>query len=73
MSNEPTDIHGPDSIMRTQTNVVAHCQVCGVQWQVRSANYEDAKGCTFCGAPESAISLVSEDPRTAGYPVTRDG
>jgi len=42
------------------TGKVAHCVVCGVQWQVRSDNNDDAKGCKFCGAPESAIVVTSE-------------
>jgi len=46
--------------------MVAHCQCCGVQWQVVDPNMGDAKGCTFCGAPEEAITVVSEAPGTGG-------
>ena len=42
------------------TEQVAHCQVCGVQWQVRSDSGADTKGCSFCDAPASAITIVSE-------------
>jgi len=50
----------------TPTEMVAHCQCCGVQWQVVDPNMGDAKGCTFCGAPEEAITVVSEAPGTGG-------
>lgn len=43
------------------TNKVAHCEVCGVQWEVKSPNNDDAKGCSFCGAPESAITIENEE------------
>ena len=52
------------------TELVAHCQVCGVQWSVKSPNREDAKGCEFCGAPARAITVVSEK---AGYGQGRRG
>jgi len=58
MTNYPTDVHGPASAARTPTYKVAHCQVCGVHWQVRGDS--DKKGCKFCGAPESAIVIESE-------------
>lgn len=44
------------------TNKIAICQVCGVQWQVKSPSLDDAKGCSFCDAPEDAIAVVSEKP-----------
>lgn len=43
------------------TGKVAKCQVCGVQWQVKSPNNDDAKGCSFCGASKAAISIIRED------------
>ena len=46
------------------TELVAHCQVCGVQWVVQSPDRADAKGCSFCDAPAKAITVVSEK---AGY------
>lgn len=64
MATYATDIHGPDSTARTQTNKVAHCAVCGVQWQVRGQ--ADVKGCAFCGASKSAISIEYEGPNRGG-------
>lgn len=61
-----TQIYGPSASAPAVTNKVAHCKLCGVQWQVRSQNGEDAKGCAFCGAPESAITIVSEAPDYSG-------
>lgn len=66
MTTYPTDMHGPFSEARVQTNEVAHCNVCKFQWQVRSPNRDDAKGCPFCGAPERAISIQSEAPGFGG-------
>jgi len=48
------------------THLVARCAVCGVSWQVRSENGDDAKGCSFCDAPEEAISITSEQPGYGG-------
>jgi len=62
----PTDIHGPAATARTQTDKVAICNVCGVQWQIRSGNNDDAQGCSFCDAPANAISIVSEAPVYGG-------
>ncbi len=47
---------------RTQTEQVAHCNVCGTEWQIRSfaTPPTDAQGCSFCGAGERAISISSE-------------
>ncbi len=42
------------------TGLVARCQICGAQWEVKSPTRADAKGCGFCGAPESAIIVESE-------------
>jgi hypothetical protein len=47
---------------RTQTNLVGHCKVCKTQWQIKSPSKADAKGCSFCDAPESAITVTSEEP-----------
>ena len=46
------------------TELVAHCQVCDVEWVVQSPNRDDAQGCSFCDAPKRAITVVSEK---AGY------
>lgn len=62
----PTDIHGPAGTGGTPTYEVALCQVCGCQWQVQSSKREDAKGCKFCDAPESAITIISEAPNYSG-------
>ena len=47
---------------RTQTELVAHCNVCHTEWQIRSfaSPPEDSKGCSFCGAAADAISVISE-------------
>lgn len=58
--------HGLADDQWTPTHKVAHCAVCGVQWVVKDANYGDATHCEFCGAPESAISVVSEAPDYGG-------
>jgi len=52
--------YAPSALAPPTTNKVAHCNVCGIQWQIRSPNNDDARGCGFCGAPEKAISIVSE-------------
>ena len=62
----PTWIHQPSTTAGTPTNEVAVCQVCGCQWQVKSSKREDAMGCAFCGAPESAITIISEAPDFGG-------
>ena len=65
-----SEIYGPSATARAVTNKVAHCKVCGVQWQVRSEAGSDAKGCAFCGAPESAITIESEAPDSSGAVVS---
>lgn len=60
MANEPTTVHGPDAGKPQVTGWVAHCKVCGTQWQVRSFDKADAQGCQFCGAGKSAIRLENE-------------
>jgi len=62
----PTDIHGPSSTARKQTDMVAKCNVCGCQWQMKSPNRDDVKGCSFCGAPKKAITVISEAPGYGG-------
>ena len=52
------------TLVTNVTELVAHCQVCGVQWEVKSPNRDDARGCSFCDAPKRAITVVSEK---AGY------
>jgi len=42
------------------TDKVAHCAVCGVQWQIQSPTNADAKGCSFCNASEEAITIEFE-------------
>lgn len=69
MSTYPTYIHGPGDTARTQTQLVARCQVCGVEWQVRSPNRDDARGCSFCDAPKEAITIISEHPAYRGQVV----
>ena len=60
----PTDMHGPASEARSQTNKVARCNVCGFEWQMRG-NF-DNKGCPFCDAPKRAITIISEAPDYCG-------
>ena len=40
------------------TDEVCICQVCGTQWASRGP--ADIKGCSFCDAPEEAVTVVSE-------------
>lgn len=61
-----TQIYGPSATAGTPTYKVAHCQVCKCQWAVRSEAGSDAMACAFCGAPESAITIVSEAPDYSG-------
>lgn len=63
--------HGRAEDQWTPTEMVAHCQVCHTQWQVKDANLGDAKGCAFCGAPEKAITVVSEAPGYGGAVIAR--
>ena len=62
MTTYPTDVHGPASEARPQTNKVAKCNVCGFQWQMASFDSTDARGCPSCDAPRSAITIISEAP-----------
>jgi hypothetical protein len=71
MTDYSTTVHTPYSSAPTVTNLYAKCQVCGTSWQVRSPNRGDAKGCSFCDAPESAITVVSEKPDFGGATVYR--
>lgn len=65
-NGDSPQIYGPSATARKQTDRVAHCKVCGVQWQVRSESGEDARTCAFCGAPKSAITIESEAPSYGG-------
>jgi hypothetical protein len=60
----PHMIANATELVSSVTELVAHCQVCGVQWEVKSPNRDDAEGCSFCDAPKRAITVVSEK---AGY------
>ena len=64
-----TDIHMPGDQAPTVTNKVAHCKVCGAQWQMKADS--DKMGCKFCDAPESAITIISEAPSYSGYVLLR--
>ena len=66
MTNYPTDIHIASDNAPTTTGKVARCQVCGVEWQVRSGSNADAQGCSFCNAPARAIRIRSEKPTYGG-------
>lgn len=66
MTDYPTDVHGPASAARTQTERYARCKVCGCQWQIQSNKNEDARACNFCGAGEEAISILSEKAEYGG-------
>lgn len=70
MPTYPTDMHGPSASARVQSNQVAHCQVCHIQWQVHGNQRENARGCAFCGSPESAITIENETPDYGGAEVT---
>lgn len=60
------DMCGPASSAPRVTHMVALCRTCGAQWQVRSESLEDAKSCSFCGAPINRISITSERPNFEG-------
>lgn len=67
MPTYPTDMHGPSSSARTQSNQVAHCKVCHIEWQVIGDNAKN--GCGFCGAPAQAITIENETPDYGGATV----
>ncbi len=58
----PRQMCGPAATAPVQSEKVARCAVCGVQWQVQSLDEEpsDAQGCAFCDAPASAIRIEYE-------------
>lgn len=66
MTTYSTTMHGPSASAPVVTDLVAHCKVCGAQWQVKSNKGEDAEGCAFCDAPAEAIYIVSEAPGYGG-------
>lgn len=59
----PTDMHLPAEQAPTPTYKVAHCKVCKTQWEVKSGDKTDAKGCNFCGADKTAVTITDERPR----------
>lgn len=61
---ESTKIHGPADQAPNVTNLVAHCRVCKVQWQVLSHDDADTLGCHFCNAGPDAVYTVNEDEET---------
>lgn len=46
------------------TEEVCICQVCHTQWASRGQ--ADREGCSFCGAPADAVTVVSEAPDYSG-------
>ena len=62
MTTYPTDVHGPSTTARSVTGLVARCNVCHIQWQVKSDAKTDAHACPFCGAlrSEGGVTIVSE-------------
>lgn len=50
---------GPASEARPQTNLVARCVLCGVEWQVKGEGTDD-KACAFCGC--ARVNVFSETP-----------
>lgn len=60
MADYSTTMHGPSASMGTATGLYAVCKVCGCQWQVWGDPPTNTKGCAFCNAPESAITVHSE-------------
>jgi len=55
------------TLVTNVTELVAHCQVCGVQWEVKSDDRTDAQGCGFCNAPANAIEALGLDKRWPWY------
>ena len=55
----------PAASAPVHTNEYASCGVCGFEWQVLAKSRDDAKGCSFCDAPASAITIHDEG-ETAG-------
>lgn len=66
MADYSTRVHGPTSEAPAVTERLARCQVCGVEWQIRSETDADAEGCSFCDAPADAVTLISEAPDYGG-------
>lgn len=60
----PRQMCGPAATAETVSEKVAHCKVCGTQWQIQSLDDEpaDAQGCKFCDAPANAILIEHERP-----------
>jgi hypothetical protein len=66
MSGAATTMHGPADRAPAVSNIVAHCNVCGVEWAVRGDFNNSARGCAFCDAPPEAISYEMEPVEGAG-------
>ena len=65
MANESTTMHTPGNLAPTVSGKFAHCEVCGISWQILStqAPYADALGCIFCYAGKDAITVHDESDR----------
>lgn len=64
MATYSTKICTDDDNAPSVTDRVCVCQCCGVTWASRGPASE--KGCSFCGAPANAITIVSEAPDYGG-------
>lgn len=75
MASESTTIHGPADQAPFVTNLYAKCNFCGVQWQIKSPNLDDAKACSFCGVTDErgGISILYEGPSDTAGAVVRQG
>ena len=60
MANESTTMHGPADSAPSVSNIVAHCNVCGVTWAVGGDFDTSTRGCAFCDAPAEALTYTSE-------------
>jgi len=69
MATYRTDICTAAANAPSVTYLYAKCQVCGVEWQVRSPTRADAQGCSFCDAPAEAITVISEAADYGGHVV----
>jgi len=63
MGEELVRMQRPGESAPVVTDLVAHCKVCGSQWQIRGSP-ANTVSCSFCDAPPSAIRILSENPRT---------
>ena len=67
MATYRTDICTAYASRPSVTNLYARCTVCGVEWQIRSPTRADAKGCSFCDAPDEAVVVMNEKPGYGGH------